>query len=69
MPEETTTTRYSMTMKNRPGEFVKLTKRLTDAGVNVDGLRIANLGRTASIQFSTASGRGLPASLRKARVD
>jgi len=59
---------YRLTMRNRPGEFVKLTKRLTDAGVNVEGLRIANLGDTASIQFSTARGRDLPASLRKARL-
>jgi hypothetical protein len=69
MPEERTTTRYSMTMKNRPGEFMKLTKRLTDAGVKVNGLRIANLGETASIQFSTESDRVLPAGLRKAQIE
>ena len=69
MPEDDTTVRYTMTVKNRPGEFVKLTKRLTDAGVNVSGLRVASLGDTASIQFSTSGGCVLPAPLRGCRID
>jgi hypothetical protein len=69
MPAEKTTTRYSIMMKNRPGEFVKLTKRLTDAGVNIDGLRVANLGDTASIQFSTVGDCALPPDLRKTLID
>jgi hypothetical protein len=63
------TSRYSMTVRNRPGELLKLTKTLTDAGVNLSGLRVANLGDRASIQFSTARECVLPSSLRKARLD
>lgn len=44
--------RYSIVVKNRPGELAKLTKLLSDAGMNVSGLRIANLGDKASIQFT-----------------
>lgn len=49
--QQTNAARYSIVVKNRPGELAKLTKLLADAGMNVSGLRIANLGDKASIQF------------------
>lgn len=52
------TARYSIVVKNRPGELAKLTKLLSDAGMNVGGLTIANLGDKASIQFATQRERG-----------
>lgn len=55
----TNTARYSIVVKNRPGELAKLTKLLSDAGVNVGGLMIANLGDKASIQFATRRECGL----------
>ena len=58
-------TRYSLTMKNRPGELMKLTKFLSDAGVNVSTLRIANFGSHASIEFSTTKECALPMKFRK----
>ena len=50
--QQTNTARYSIVVKNKPGELAKLTKLLSDAGMNVSGLRIANLGDKASIQFA-----------------
>lgn len=44
---------YNIVVRNRPGELAKLTKLLSDAGINVTGLRIANLGDKASIEFRT----------------
>jgi len=68
MPEERTATRYNLVVKNSPGQLVKLTKVLTDAGVNVTALRVANLGDKASIQFSTPRECVLPKGLRRARI-
>lgn len=51
--QRTQTARYNIVVKNRPGELAKLTKLLSDAGLNVSGLRIANLGDKSSIQFAT----------------
>lgn len=49
--QQANTARYSIVVKNRPGELAKLTKLLADAGMNVSGLTIANLGDKAAIQF------------------
>jgi acetolactate synthase small subunit len=53
-------TRYNIVVKNKPGELAKLTKLLSDIGVNVCSLMVANIGDMASIQFSTAEERELP---------
>jgi hypothetical protein len=67
MTHDTTETRFSLIMKNRPGELVKLTRFLSEAGVNVSTLRIASLGDNASIEFSTTKKCALPARFLKAR--
>ena len=45
--QQPNTARYRIVVKNRPGELAKLTKLLSDAGMYVSGLRIANLGDKA----------------------
>jgi len=55
--QRTETARYNIVVKNRPGELAKLTKLLSDAGVNVSGLMIANLGDRSSIRFAAPLGR------------
>jgi len=60
--------RYSIVVKNRPGELAKLTKLLSDAGMNVSGLMIANLGDKASIQFAMPRKCGRRQQLRRAGV-
>lgn len=60
--------RYNIVVKNRPGELAKLTKLLSDAGMNVSGLRIANLGDKASIQFVMPRRCGRRHPLRKASL-
>jgi hypothetical protein len=57
-------TRYNIVVKNRPGELAKLTKLLSDVGVNVCSLMIANIGDMASIQFSTPQEDDLPEGLK-----
>lgn len=57
--------RYSIVVKNRPGELAKLTKLLSDAGMNVSGLRIANLGDKSSIQFATPRENGRKHGMRR----
>lgn len=49
--------RYNIVVKNKPGELAKLTRLLSDAGMNVCSLMIANLGDRASIRFATAPSR------------
>lgn len=56
--QRTQTARYNIVVKNRPGELAKLTKLLSDAGLNVSGLMIANLGDKSSIQFAAPRLRG-----------
>lgn len=51
---QTRTARYNIVVKNKPGELAKLTKLLSEAGMNVCSLMIANLGDRASIRFATA---------------
>ena len=68
MPQDKTETLYNLVVKNRPGELVKLTKLLTDANVTVSGLRVADLGDKASIQFSAPKGCALPPGFRKASI-
>lgn len=63
--QRTQTARYSIVVKNRPGELAKLTKLLSDAGMNVSGLRIANLGDKSSIQFATPQECGRKHGLRR----
>jgi hypothetical protein len=63
--QRTTTARYNIVVKNRPGELAKLTKLLSDAGMNVSGLRIANLGDKSSIQFATPRENGRKHGLRR----
>ena len=58
-------TRYNIVVKNKPGELAKLTKLLTDIGVNVTSLVVANIGDKASIQFSTPEEDDLPEELWK----
>lgn len=60
--------RYHLVVKNRPGELAKLTKLLSDAGMYVSGLRIANLGDKASIQFATPGKGGRSRVFRRAGV-
>jgi hypothetical protein len=45
---------YSLVVRNRPGELAKLTKLLTDAGMNVCDLRVANFGEKAAISFAVS---------------
>ena len=61
--------RYSIVVRNRPGELAKLTKLLSDAGMNVSALRIANLGDKASIQFAMPRKCGRRHQLRKAAMN
>ena len=58
-------TRYNIVVKNKPGELAKLTKLLSDVGVNVCSLMVANIGDKASIQFSTPQEDDLPEQLWK----
>ena len=58
-------TRYNIVVKNKPGELAKLTKLLSDIGVRVCSLRVANIGDKASIQFSTPQEDDLPEQLWK----
>jgi acetolactate synthase small subunit len=53
-------TRYSIVVKNKPGELAKLTKLLSDVGVNLTSLMVASIGDKASIQFSTPHEDDLP---------
>ena len=64
--QQTNTARYSIVVKNKPGELAKLTKLLSDAGMNVSGLRIANLGDKSSIQFAMTRRCGRRRALRRA---
>lgn len=57
-------TRYNIVVKNKPGELAKLTKLLSDIGVNVCSLMVANIGDKASIQFSTPQEGDLPDGLK-----
>ena len=57
-------TRYNIVVKNKPGELAKLTKLLSDIGVNVCSLMVANIGDKASIQFSTPQENDLPEGLK-----
>lgn len=52
--QRTQAARYNIVVKNKPGELAKLTKLLSDQGMNVCSLMIANLGDRASIRFATA---------------
>ena len=61
-------TRYNIVVKNKPGELAKLTKLLSDIGVNVCSLMVANIGDKASIQFSTAEEGDLPERLWKSSM-
>ena len=45
-------TRYNLVVRNKPGELAKLTKLLSEEGVNLCSLMVANGGDKASIQFS-----------------
>lgn len=64
LPQETTT-RYSLWVKNRPGELAKLTRFLADAGVSVSGLRVSSLGERSYIEFGAPRDSGLREGLRK----
>ena len=56
-------TRFNILVKNKPGELAKLTKLLSDIGVNVCSLAVSSLGDKASIQFSTPEEDDLPSRL------
>lgn len=51
---------YNIVVKNQPGELAKLTKLLSEIGVNVCSLAVASIGDRASIQFSTPREDDLP---------
>ena len=68
LPSNKQKTRYSIFVKNKPGELAKLTKLLADASLKVSNLLIASLGPKASIQFSAPGGNGLQDALRKNRL-
>ena len=61
-------TRYNIVVKNKPGELAKLTKLLSDIGVNVCSLAVASLGDKASIQFSTPEEDDLPSRLLRSGI-
>lgn len=69
MIQETEPKRYSLVVRNRPGELVKLTRLLSDAGISVCAMRVANLGRKAAIQFTMPRGSAVPRGLNPAEVD
>jgi hypothetical protein len=66
-------TRYSIIVKNKPGQLAEVTKVLSDAGVRVSGLQVDNLGSNASIRFCAPSRYDLTEEFRKsglrARLD
>lgn len=64
--QRTQAARYNIVVKNRPGELAKLTKLLSDAGLDVSGLRIANLGDKSSIQFAAPRETGRKHGLKRA---
>ncbi len=66
--QRSNTARYNIVVKNRPGELAKLTKLLSDAGMNVSGLMIANLGDKSSIQFAAPRENGRRHGLRRTGV-
>jgi hypothetical protein len=63
------TTRYNLVVKNKPGELAKLTKLLSEKGVNLSSLIVANIGDMASIQFSTPQEDALPAELWESALE
>jgi hypothetical protein len=63
--DQSNVTRYNLVVKNKPGELAKLTKLLSARGVRLHSLAVANLGDTASIQFSTPEESDLPERLWK----
>jgi hypothetical protein len=69
MLADRTTISYRLLVKNKAGELAKVTKCLSDAGVNVSGLLVANLGDEAAIQFSIPKDSVLPPALRGLRID
>lgn len=56
---------YNIVVKNKPGELAKLTKLLSEVGVNLASLMVASIGDKASIQFSTPEEGDLPERLWK----
>lgn len=47
-------TRYSIVVKDRPGELARLTKILSDRGIRLSDLRVSNIGDRAAIEFASA---------------
>lgn len=68
MDKDEAATQHHLVMKNKPGELLKLTRFLSDSGLRVSALRVASLGETASIRFSTPGPCVLPRSIRAARI-
>ncbi|MBI3299882.1 MAG: ACT domain-containing protein [Elusimicrobia bacterium] len=64
-PARNPTTRFSIEVKSKPGQLAKLTKYLSDSGLNVDGLAVSSFGDRAEIRFSAPLSSGLPEGLRK----
>lgn len=59
---------WTLEVPNRPGELAKVTKALSDAGLSVTALRVANWGDRASIRFRAPGLSLLPKRLsRRAR--
>lgn len=45
-------TQFSVTVPHRPGMLSRMTKLLSDAGVNIDGLSTESRGESADIRFT-----------------
>ncbi len=61
-------TDYDLLVDNRPGELAKVTKFLSDEDLGVRSLQVTDLGKQASIRFTTDRDCALPRRLRKARA-
>lgn len=55
---------YSLTVRNRPGELAKVTKLLSEAGLQVSDLRVASCGDRAAIRFAVSATGPRPSGAR-----
>ena len=65
--------RYSIVVRNKPGELAKVTRLLSASGLSVSALKVASAGGKASIQFCAQQEAGMRERLRRtglrARLD
>jgi hypothetical protein len=62
-------TRYVLEMDNRPGELMKLMRILAIEGVDINGMKVASVGDSASIEFSAVTGREFQELLKRSGLD